>query len=585
MNGAPGGRRGGGAGVAAGWGSMRSLGLAPRRLARAVVAGTIGAASGIGLLATSGWLITRAAGRPPVFVLSVAIGLVQAFALGRGIARYLERLAVHDVSLELLGRLRLRLFDMLEPLVPGGLGSGGSGEVLSGFVSDAEIIATAFAKRVTTAIDLVASIVLGTAVALVVEPGVGAVLLAGALAMAVVATVAARLGRAGAEREAAARAELADSVIDTMRVARELVAFGREDLVSARLAEVRRRSNSGAARRALATGIGRAGATFIATAAVALVVATGIAAHDAGHLSGVMLAVEVFVALAVYDQFAVLPPVLADLGAGRSAAHRLSALGALPAPVVEPDLDAGPPEGAAEIAFDRVRVTHGATVALDGLSLRLPPGKRVALVGRSGSGKTSALHALLHFVPCTSGRASIGGVDVARITRAGIARHIGWVDDVTHVFAASLGDNLRIADTEATESSCVAALAAVGLAAWLASLPEGLETRLGAGGRPMSAGERQRLGLARALLAGGDTLALDEPTAHIDPTSSAGVLDELVGATGSKTVLVISHEPGLERLVDEIVTLEGGCVVDRQATRRDPAAGRPPGGAGASPDH
>ena len=151
---------------------------------------------------------------------------------------------------------------------------------------------------------------------------------------------------------------------------------------------------------------------------------------------------------------------------------------------------------------------------------------------------------------CTScraraGRASIGGVDVARITRAGIARHIGWVDDVTHVFATSLGDNLRIADTEATEASCVAALAAVGLAAWLASLPEGLSTRLGVGGRPMSAGERQRLGLARALLAGGDTLALDEPTAHIDPTSSADVLDELVGATGSKTVLVISHEPGL----------------------------------------
>lgn len=580
------GRGGGsGAGGAVRVGSMRSLGLAPRRLTRASVSGTIGAASGIGLLATSGWLITRAAGRPPVFVLSVAIGLVQAFALGRGIARYFERLGVHDVSLDLLGRLRLRLFDTLEPLVPGGLGPTGSGEVLSGFVSDAEIIAKAFAKRVTTAIDLVASIVLGTAVALVVEPGVGVVLLAGAVAMTVVALVAARLGRAGAEREAAARAELADSVIDTMRVARELVAFGREDLVTARLAEIRRRSNSGAARRAFATGIGRAGATFTATAALAAVVATGIAAHDAGHVSGVMLAVEVFVALAVYDQCAVLPLVLADSAAGRSAAHRLWALGALPAPVVEPDLDAGPPDGAAEIAFDGVRVTHDGTVALDELSLRLPPGKRVALVGRSASGKTSALYALLHFVPCAAGRASIGGVDVARITRAGIARHIGWVDDVTHVFATNLGDNLRIADTEATEASCVAALAAVGLAAWFASLPEGLSTRLGAGGRPMSAGERQRLGLARALLAGGDTLALDEPTAHIDPTSSADVLDELVGATGSKTVLVISHEPGLDRLVDEIVTLEGGRVVDRQATRRDPAAGRPPGAAGCSSDH
>jgi thiol reductant ABC exporter CydC subunit len=548
--------------------AARGLGIAPRRLTRAVVAGVIGAACGVGLLATSGWLITRAAGRPPVFVLSVAIGLVQAFALGRGLARYFQRLGIHDVSLDVLGRLRLDLYDTLEPLVPGGLGPNGSGAVLSGFVSDTDTVATAFAKKTTAAIDVTASVVLGAGVAILVEPTVGAVLLAGALGVVVVAGALARIGRVGFQREAAARTELAGSVIDAMRVARELVAYGREDLVAGRLEEIRRRSDAGAARRAFATGLGRAGATFAAAAALVAVVAVGIAVHDAGHLSGVMLAVEAFVALAVYDSCASLPMVLADTAAARVAADRLGRLARLEAPVDEPEIDRSPPAGVVSAALDDVRVVHGETVALDGLSVQLAPGRRVALVGRSGSGKTSALHALLHFVPCAHGQASIGGIDVAEMTRTGIARHVGWMAETTHVFATSLGDNLRIAAAGASDAQCLAALGRVGLAAWFASLPDGLATLLGVAGRPMSAGERQRLGLARALLAGGNVLLLDEPTAHIDPTSSTAVLDELVDATGARAVLVVSHEPDLGRLVDEVVTLDGGRVVGRCLTER-----------------
>lgn len=555
----------------------RTWEVGPRQLGRAVVSGATGAMCGIGLLATSGWLITRAAERPPVFVLSVAIGLVQAFALGRGLTRYFERLAVHDVSLVRLDRLRLDLYDALEPLVPGGLANYGSGEVLSGFVADAELVTTAFAKKFTTGIDLTASIVLGAIVAVAVEPGVGAVLAAGAVGMVALAFFLARLGRTGAEGEAVARAELADAVIETTRVARELVAYGREDLVARRLDGIRQRSNAAAARRALVTGLGRALATFTAAAGIIAVVAVGIAAHDAGRLSGVMLAVEAFVALAVYDQCAALPLVLADTGAARAARRRLERLSGLEAPVREPAVDRSPPGGAVTVALEAVGVTYGATVALEGLSLRLPPGGRAALVGRSGSGKTTALYALLHFVECSRGRASLGGVDVGEMTRGGIARHIGWVAETTHVFAASLGDNLRIAEVTASDAQCVTALGRVGLGAWFASLPEGLATMLGAGGRPMSAGERQRLGLARVLLAGDEILLLDEPTAHIDPVSSAGLLDELVGATGSRSVLVVSHEPDLSRLVDEVVTLDGGRVVARTSIGHPTAPPAPSG--------
>jgi ATP-binding cassette subfamily C protein CydC/ATP-binding cassette subfamily C protein CydCD len=147
------------------------------------------------------------------------------------------------------------------------------------------------------------------------------------------------------------------------------------------------------------------------------------------------------------------------------------------------------------------------------------------------------------------------------MTRTGMARHVAWLAEETHLFAATLADNLRLARPEATEDELVAVLDQAGLGAWYRSLPGGMGTVLGAGGRDLSAGERQRLGMARALLSGADLLLLDEPTAHLDPWSSAHVLAELLGSAGSRSVLVVSHEPGIAGLVDEVVTLDAGRVV------------------------
>jgi len=201
---------------------------------------------------------------------------------------------------------------------------------------------------------------------------------------------------------------------------------------------------------------------------------------------------------------------------------------------------------------------------LSDVSLIVRPGRRVALAGPSGAGKSTALHVLLHFIDPSAGSATVGGVDVRRMTRAGLARHVAWLDEETHLFAAPLSDNLRLARPAATDAECSDALERVGLGAWYRSLPGGLETPLGAGGRPTSAGERQRLGMARAVLAGAELLLLDEPTAHLDPWSSASTLAELLGAAGSRAVLLVSHEPAAAAQADVVVTLEAGRVVDRQ---------------------
>lgn len=501
--------------------------------------------------------------------LSVAIGAVQAFSLARGIARYLQRVSAHGVSLGVLGRLRLHLYDVLVPLVPGGLGAASSGEVLSGFVSDTELVAEGFAKTTTAATDVLASIVLGTVLAMLTDPVLGVIVLGGASAVVGTSVLLARFARASEVRAGEERAELSSLVIGTVRSARELVAYGRQDLVTQRLEEVRRRSASVAIRRSLATGLARTGAIVASGGVLVALVGAGLAMVDAHHLSGVMLAAIAFATLAVLDQCASLPGTLSGTSQASAAAERLVRLGRLSPPVQEPEFDRSQSAtpGSAELVGAATKAASG-TEILKGVSLAVGTSQRVALIGPSGSGKTSAVHALLHFVPCETGEARLGGTDVSEMTRKGIAGLAGWVAEDTHVFAASLADNLRLARPGASEGDCYAALWRAGLSDWSGSLPGGLGTVLGAGGRPVSAGERQRIGLARALLAGPPVLLLDEPTAHLDPVSSAKVLAELLDAAGGRAVLVVSHEPDIAEHVDTVVALDGGRVTSVSQGRR-----------------
>jgi len=345
-----------------------------RRLLAAYACGALAAGSGVGLLATSGWLITRASQRPPVLSLSIAIGAVQAFALARGLARYGERLAVHDVALSGLGQMRLRLYDVLEPLVPGGLGRATTGSMLSAFVADTEAVATAAARRLIASVDLAASASLGVGLAMLIDRRVAVVLAAGVAAATVLALAVSRLDARAAGREAAVRAEVADAVVEAAGSAAELAAYGRADLVAGRLDELARRSRSIALRRSLASGLGRAVAVCAGAATLVAVAVTGLSEHDVHRLSGVALAVVVFDALAVLEACGALPDALAGAQAGRAAAARLDELAALDPPTVEPPVLSPAPSRPAGAALESatVRARDGSTL-LDQVDLQIPP--------------------------------------------------------------------------------------------------------------------------------------------------------------------------------------------------------------------
>ena len=572
-----------------------------------VLAGSLAAACGVGLLAVGAWLLARAWQRPPVLSLCVAIGAVQAFSLGGGVLWYFQRLVAHRRSLALLGSLRLGLFDTLEPLVPGALGPNGRGEVLSGFVSDAELVAEGLARTVSTVVQVTAALLAATVAVVLVSPPMAAVLLPGGALLGGAVVLAASLGRRWQDEAAAQRAVLAGQVDELVRSAPELVAFGRGDLVEARLCALQALSGrTDRWRAALAGGLGAA-ATLGAALVAAATLAVGAHAGPAGHAGLPGLAMAAFATVAGLAPCALLPSALARVAEARAAACRLLDLrdvvpavpaqghrvevGGAPggAPAAElrcahvgPPGVAGPqgrgaqghagtPAGYAkpvDTGAGGLGPTSGAGGAggvpciLCGVSLALAPGSRTALTGPNGAGKTTVVLSLLHFVGCHRGGAYLEGSDVSELDRAGIARLAAWAPEHTHVFAADLAANLRLGCQQAADGELWGALEAVGLESWARGLPDGLATRLGAGGRPVSSGEAQRLGAARALVSRAPVLLLDEPTAHLDPRSAARMLHGLAGAAGDRTVLVVSHDDTAVEWAQQVVVLDRGRVVE-----------------------
>jgi ABC-type multidrug transport system fused ATPase/permease subunit len=193
--------------------------------------------------------------------------------------------------------------------------------------------------------------------------------------------------------------------------------------------------------------------------------------------------------------------------------------------------------------------------ALHRLSLTLEPGERVALVGPSGAGKTTVANLLMRFLDPEAGRVTLGGRDLRDYRLDDVRRAISVAGQDSHLFSASIGDNVRLARPDASDRDVELALRRARIWDWIDQLPDRLDTFVGEQGRELSGGQRQRLVLARALLADAPVLVLDEPTAHLDPDTAAELMRDVFAAAGGRTVLLITHRSeGLE-LVDRVVSL------------------------------
>ena len=368
---------------------------------------------------------------------------------------------------------------------------------------------------------------------------------------------------------AGARAELTADTLALLRAQPDLVAFGAApahlDRLAARDATITRLNR----RYALATGLAGGLAALCSGAAVWGALALGTAAVRAGLLDGVALAVVVLVPLAAFEAVQQLPTALLALARTRASGARILEMIERPAPVPEPDEpvplpDAGPwPVRLRGASASWPDSGPDAPAAVTDLDLDLEPGRRVAVVGASGAGKSTLAAVLLRFVDLSAGTYTIAGRDARTVASDQVRRVVGLCAQDAHVFDSTLRENLRLARPDCDETAMRSALARARLLGWVDALPDGLDTHVGERGAHLSAGERQRLALARALLADFPVLVLDEPTANLDPATADTLTDDLLTATEGRTTLLITHRlTGLDR-VDEIVVLQAGRVVER----------------------
>ena len=532
------------------------------RLLLAVLAGAGAAGAGITLMATSAWLISRAALHPPVLHLMVAIVVVRACGIGRGVLRYLERLLGHDAALKILGALRVRVFTRLEQLAPAGLADFRRADLVQRLVTDVDAV-----------LDLVTRVLLPYAVAALV--GIGAVALVGTLlpaagltlatALVLVGIVVPLLQSAAARRAdgrlAPLRGELATATVDLLHGLPDLTAYGSVGRQLARLDEVDARLRRAEQRSATATGVSAA-VTALSTGLCLLVgLAAGAVAVRGGELSGELLAVVVLTPLAVFETAGALPLAAQRWAGARAALRRLAEIFAAPVPVLTVSDPDEVPAGPHTLRLENVTAgwAPGRT-ALRDVDLTLAPGSRVALVGPSGSGKSTVAALLVRFLDPRSGRVTLDGIDLRTLAPDRVRQIVGYLSEDAYLFDTTIGENLRLAAREASMDDLRAALGAARLLDWVDSLPRGLDTLVGEHGLALSGGQRRRLALARALLAGTPVLILDEPTEHLDDETAAALTRDLLAAAADRTVLLITHRTDDLAAVDEVITLTAGRV-------------------------
>ena len=548
------------------------------RLALATLLATLSLASGVGLLAVSAWLISRASQQPPILFLQVGIVAVRAFGIGRGVFRYAERLVGHDAAFRSLTRIRVGVYDRMERLSPAGLGQYRRGDLLARLVGD-----------VDSSVDLIVRVALPVTSGLIaggLAVGIGAAILpAAGLALGAMVVVVGLVspwltGRIGARAQstrAAAEGRLSEQVVTSLSAAPELLVYagveaavtgiGRAD---AELTEVDRRSarasGAGAALSALTTGL---------TVVACLILGAG--ALAAGQVNGVWLATMVLMPLAIADVLSGMPAAALARARVAGAARRIFEVMDSPDPV---PTSAGDPARDQEpgACVPRSSTDRGTSLSLAGVSARYPraesdavmgvdveldAGRRIAVVGPSGSGKSTIAAVLLRLLDHRAGTYLLAGTDVRRRDEDDVRHIMTAMGQEAHLFDTTIEENLRLANRAASEQQLRAAIELAALDTWIDSLPAGMGTRVGAHGSAVSGGQAQRIALARVLLADRSIVVLDEPGEHLDPVMADQITAAALDTTQGRSVVLITHRMAHTGDCDEVLVLHEGNVVQR----------------------
>jgi ATP-binding cassette, subfamily C, bacterial CydC len=520
--------------------------LHPRlpRLLAAIALGVLSLGSALALAGVSAWLITRAWQMPPVLDLSVAVVAVRTFAISRGVLHYCERLATHDTALRAAGTARAQIYLRLAHGPASAAVLLHSGELVARVGADVDELADMLVR---------ALVPIGVAgvLALAATAAVGAISLPAAVVLAICLLVAGGIApwfasRAAAAQEAVARQHHSDRDTSAMLALEHAPELRVAGALPGIIAESQRRQRAwGDALDAAARPAALAEAMPTAAIGISVLGAVIAGIGMAPAVAPTTLAVLMLLPLSAFEATGPLPAAAVQLTRSRTAARRLLDL-VPPHPTAEPaKLLPAEPVGSGRLAAD-VQSGYADAEKSTQVAVDLPRGARLAVTGASGSGKTTLLMTLAGLVPPLHGQVTLDGTGMDRFDDAELHSAVSFFAEDAHIFATTVRDNLLVSRGDCGDDELTAALDAVGLGGWLTSLPEGLSTVLTGGAQAVSAGQRRRLLLARAVISPARIVLLDEPTEHLDRNDADLILRDLLDPnpglfTADRTVVVATH--------------------------------------------
>ncbi|NIC06099.1 thiol reductant ABC exporter subunit CydC [Billgrantia bachuensis] len=531
---------------------LRLLGRRPRRLAIGALLLMLTVFSAVGLLALSGWFITAsalaglalAAGLAASLDVYVPGGGIRFFALSRTVARYLERLYNHDTVLRLLADLRGRMFAAMAGLDDRSLARHRASDWLNRLTADIDTLDSLYLRLLAPPAVALAAVLLVSAFLALWVPAVGLALAMLLLPAWVWLTAGqAWLGMAASRRQVEHLQRLRSQAIDHLGGLAELEAYGSRAWHRrgfGKLEEALRRDQRRTGRLA---GFGFALVNLVVGLGMVMALWLAAMAWQRGAITGAVMVMMPLAVLAIGEALGLLPTAFTQLGATRGAAERLNAVERA-SEVVSDSGSVTLPSGALSVGLEAVDLHYpGAlTPALQGLDLTLAPGERLALTGASGAGKSSVAALLTRRLPPSRGEITLGGVPIDRVDEQSLRERVAILGQRIDLFQDSLAANLRLAAPGAGESRLWQALEWVDLAEWAGSLPHGLATLVGEGGRSLSGGQARRLALVRLWLRDPGLVILDEPFAGLDAATVSRLLPRLDGWLKGRSVLYLVHQ-------------------------------------------
>lgn len=542
-----------------------------KQMALGSLCGLLAIACGGGLMALSGWFIAATA-YAGLTVASAqlfnffypSIG-VRFLAIGRTLARYCERIVSHDATFRVLASLRTWFYRRLEPLAPGCLMRYHSADILNRIVADINALDNLFLRVLSPSIVALVMFALVVGFLWIFD---GSIALLTALFMvlagAVVPLAALKLGAPRGLELSRRISDLRIMIVDGIQGLAELQAFGADRRHLERIRQRNRDLLECQRHMSHIRGLTAAAMTVITGLAVLTALYLGVLRMTPGLLDGVDLALVALTVLAAFEAILPLPFAYQYFSRTREAGRRLREIVSI-APAVdfpERSRSASPHFG---LKFEDVgfRYRDGAPLAVSDVNFEIPAGRRAAIIGETGSGKSTLIHLLARFQNPDSGRILLGNADVGSFSEADLRRYISVVTQHPHMFNATLKENLLLARPGASEDQLLAALESAQLLDFVKALPEGLNTWIGEAGKLLSGGQAQRVAVARSILHDAAVWVLDEPTEDLDSVTAEKLMQAIERQTVGRTVLLITHRLADLPWMDQIVMFDRGRVIAR----------------------